>query len=234
LKQEKNVYYYLALSIAAGFFILIISLFKSSDNNLFGIFDKYFVALLFIVICLFGVSLTFYPRWYKRFKTDEKTEDDEQQNKKNLIRHRKGHHPDCDQFKKHTLKIKNKTICAGCTGLALGSIISIILISIYLFFTVNYPVFFHLLLILGLIMVFQIYLEIVIPKRNAIIHTLSNVLHVVGFLLIVISIFETTGNVIYTSIAILFSFLFLDTRVQLSCYNHSLICKKCKKDCKMY
>ena len=109
MKQKKNVYYYLTLSTVAGFFILIISLFKSSDNNLFGIFDKYFVALLFVIICLFGISLAFYPRWYKRFKTDEKTEDGEQQNKKNLIRHRKGHHPDCDQFKKHTLKIKNKT-----------------------------------------------------------------------------------------------------------------------------
>jgi len=132
------------------------------------------------------------------------------------------------------LKIKNKTICAGCTGLALGSIISIILISIYLFFTVNHPVFFNLFLILGLIMIFQIYLEIMISKRNTIVHILSNVSQVVGFLLIAIGIFETTGSIIYALIAVLFSFLFLDTRVQLSCYNHILICKKCEKDCKMY
>jgi len=233
LKQKKNVYYYLTLSIVAGFFILIISLFESSDNNLFGFYDKFFVVILFIVICLFGISLAFYPRWHKRFKTDKKVESSDKQDKK-TIRHRKGHHPDCDQFKKHILKIKNKTICAGCTGLALGSIISIILICIYLFFTINYLVFFRLILILGLIFVFQIYLEIMLLKRNAIIHTLSNVLHVIGFLLIIISIFETTGSIIYALIAILFSFLFFNTRVQLSCYNHSLICKKCEKDCKMY
>jgi len=89
-------------------------------------------------------------------------------------------------------------------------------------------------LLLGLIFVFQIYLEIIIFKRNTIIHIVSNVLHVIGFLLITISIFETTGSVIYSSIALLLCFLFLDTRVQLSLYNHSLICKECKKDCKMY
>jgi hypothetical protein len=233
LKQEKNVYYYLILSFIASFFLLIISFFPSSNNNFSGIYDKYLVVLLFVIICLFGISLAFYPRWYKRFKTDKKAKSGIKQDNKN-IRHRKGHHPDCDQFKKHTLKIKNKTICAGCTGLALGSVISIILILIYLFLTVNYPVFFHLLLILGLIMVFQIYLEIVISIRNTLVHSLSNALHVVGFFLITISIFEITGSVIYSFIAILFSFLFLDTRIQLSSYNHSVICKKCKEDCKMY
>jgi len=231
LNQKKNVYYYLTLSIVAVFFILIITLFEPSDDNLFGIYDKFFVTLLFIIICLFGISLAFYPRWYNRSKTDKNTGRIEKQDNK-AIRHRKGHHPDCDQFEKHTLKAKNKTICAGCTGLALGSAISVILICIYLFFTVNYPVFF--LLVLGLILVFQIYLEIILSKRSTIIHTLSNVLHVVGFLLIVISIFEITGSVIYASIAILFSLLFFVTRVQLSCYNHILICKKCEKDCKMY
>ena len=213
------------------FFILIISLLESSNDNLFGIYDKFFVALLFIIICLFGISLAFYPRWYKRFKTDKKTESSNEKDNK-ATRHRKGHHPDCDQFKKHILKIKNKTICAGCIGLAVGSVISIILICFYLFFTVNYPVFF--LLVLGLILVFQIYLEIILSKRNTIIHTLSNILHVVGFLLIIISIFEITGSLIYASVAIFFSLLFFVTRVQLSCYNHILICKKCEKDCKMY
>jgi len=231
LKQRNNVYYYLSLSIAAVFFILIITLFEPSDNNLFGSYDKHFVAFLFIVICLFGISLAFYPRWYKRSKTDKKTGNSDKQGNK-AIRQRRGHHPDCDQFKKHILKIKNKTICAGCTGLALGSVIAIILMCICLFFKISYPVFF--LLVLGLIFVFQIYLEIILSKRNAIIHTLSNVLHVLGFLLIIISIFEITGSVIYASIAILFSLLFFVTRVQLSSYRHNLICSNCKEKCEMY
>jgi len=231
LSQKKNVYYYLTLSFVAVFFILIISLFESSSNNVFVIYDKFFVAVLFIVICLFGISLAFYPRWYKRFKADRNADTSDNQDHR-VIRHRKGHHPDCDPFKKHTLKIKNKTICAGCTGLTLGSFVAIILTCFYLFFTVNYPVFY--LLAIGLILVFQIYLEIIISRRNTVIHMLSNVLHVVGFLLIIISIFEITGSQIYALIAILFSLLFFVTRVQLSCYNHILICKKCGKDCKMY
>jgi hypothetical protein len=231
LSRKKNVYYYIILSIFAGVFILIISLFY--EKNDFSIYDKIFVVLLFILICLFGLSLSLYPRWYKKFKIDRNIINVDKKNNK-IIRNRIGHHPDCIYFKKHTLKIKNKTICAGCTGLALGSIISIILICFYLYLNVIYSELYNLFLIIGLIFVFQIFLEIMIPKRNVIIHTISNILHVLGFFLITVSILEITGNIIYTSIVIFISFLFLETRIHLSLYNHSLICKKCKKDCKMY
>lgn len=233
MKQKINVYYYLTLSIVAGFFIIIISLYGSSDKNLLDIYDKIFVVLFFIIICFFGISLALFPRWYKRFKTNKNVKSNKSQNNK-IIRNRLGHHPDCDQFEQHILKIKNKKVCTGCTGIALGSIISIILICIYLFSQVNYSVFYYLFLIFGLIFVFQIYLEIMVIIRNRIIHMLSNVLHVIGFFLITISIFELTSSIIYTSISILLSFLFLDTRIQISLYKHCLICKKCKEECKMY
>jgi len=230
LKYKKNVYYYFVLSIVAAIIILSLTLFESTDPDYFGIYDKYFVAVFIILIYILGFSLAIYPRWYKKNKRVI--------NKKkqvgNIIRNRKGHHPDCEQFKNHILKFKNKTFCAGCFGLAIGSIVSVSLILIYLLISVNFTDFYPLILIIGFIFVFQIYLEIIISKRNSIVHMFSNVLHVTGFLLIAVSILEITNSVPYTIIAILFSFLFFNTRVQLSLYNHNLICKKCKYDCKMY
>jgi hypothetical protein len=207
-----------------------LTFFESTDQNYFGIYDKYFVAVLIIIVYILGLSLAFYPGWYKKRKKAI--------NKKKvvnkIVRNRIGHHPDCEQFKNHILKFKNKTFCAGCFGLAIGSIISITLVIIYLLISVNYTAFNPLILIIGFIFVFQIYLEIIISKRNSIVHMFSNILHVTGFILIAVSILEITNSVPYTIITILFSFLFFNTRVQLSLYNHNLECKKCKYACKMY
>ena len=230
MKYKKNVYYYFILSIVAVFFIIILSLFEPVETKYFGIYDKYFVAVFIILVYILGLSLAIYPRWYKKSK---RVINKKKQVEK-IIRNRKGHHPDCEQFKNHILKFKNKTFCAGCFGLAIGSIVSISLILIYLLTSVNFTAFYPLVLIIGFIFVFQIYLEIIISKRNSIVHMFSNVLHVTGFLIIAISILEITNSVPYTIIAILFSFLFFNTRVQLSLYNHNLVCKKCKYDCKMY
>lgn len=230
MKYKKNVYYYFILSIVAAIIIVSLTLFESTDTNYFGIYDKYFVAVFIIIVYIFGLSLAIHPGWYKKGKKAI--------NKKKvvnkIVRNRKGHHPDCGQFKNHILNFKNKTFCAGCFGLAIGSIVSISLILIYLLISVNFTAFYPLILIIGFIFVFQTYLEIIISKRNSIVHMVSNILHVTGFLLIAVSILEITNSVPYSIIAILFSFLFFNTRVQLSIYNHNLICKKCKYDCKMY
>lgn len=230
MKYKKNVYYYFILSIVAAIFIVSLTLFEPTDTKYFGIYDKYFVAVFLILVYILGLSLAIYPGWYKKGKKEI--------NKKKLVnkivRNRKGHHPDCEQFKNHILKFKNKTFCAGCFGLAIGSIVSISLILFYLLISVNFTTFYPLILFIGFIFVFQIYFEIIISKRNSIVHIFSNVLHVTGFFIIAISILEITNSIPYTIIAILFSFLFFNTRVHLSLYNHNLICKKCKYDCKMY
>lgn len=233
MTQKKNILCYLILSFAAAILLIALTLFGSADIKTIDIYDKLFVSAIFIIICVFGISLAFYPRWYKRIKILKKQIEGKQQNQETTMS-RNGHHPDCNQFQSHIIKIKNKTFCAGCFGLALGSVISVFLMIIYAI-SVDFSIFkSHYMLILGLLIIFLIFVEIVSSIRRSIIHLVSNALLVISFLLISISIFELTGSIIYTSIAVILTFLFLDTRVQLSYFNHSLICKKCKKKCKMY
>jgi len=234
LKQKTNVIYYLILSITAAVLLLTLAFFNSSNTASVDIYDKLFVGGVFITICLFGISLAIYPGWFKRFTKQEKHSSNEKQTQK-TARKRKGHHPDCDQFQNHTIRINNKMFCAGCLGLSIGAILSIFLMILYIVIggELSFTTF-YFFMFLGLIIIGLVYIEIMLPIRHAIIHVLSNVFLVVSFLLIVVCIFEITGNKIYGAVSILLSFLWLDTRIKLSNLRHTLICKNCDENCKMY
>lgn len=232
MKPTNNVFYFIILSIVAAFLLLVLVFFSPSNDTVIDIYNRLILGCLFVIICIFGISLAFFPRWYKRtmrIKGDSKGLKGNNKTK----RKRKGHHPDCKEFKNHIIITKNKTICAGCLGLAIGSMISIVLLIVYVFlgsFSFNFMIF----VVFGLIIVFLVYFEIFSPLKNAIVHMAFNALLVIGFLLITIGVFEITGNIIFSIIAIILSFLFLVTRIQISVYNHSSICSKCKEKCKMY
>ena len=83
-------------------------------------------------------------------------------------------------------------------------------------------------------MIFLAYIEIVFPEKYMIFHIVSNVILVLGFIMVTISIFEIKGDKIYGVLGIIISVLWLDTRIQLSNYLHSSICSDCVKKCKMY
>ena len=234
MKQKTNVIYYLILSITAAILLLTLAFFNSSNTASVDIYDKLFVGGVFITSCLFGISLAIYPGWFKRFTKQEKQSPNKKQTQK-AARKRKGHHPDCDQFQNHTIRIDNKILCAGCLGLSIGAILSIFLMILYIVIggELSFTTF-YFFMFLGLILIGLVYIEIMLPIRHAIIHVLSNVFLVVSFLLIVVCIFEITGNKIYGAVSILLSFLWLDTRIQLSYWQHSLICNNCTEQCKMY
>ena len=234
MKQMKNVFYYLILSIVAALLLLVLAFFGSSSVATVDIFDKLIVSAVFIITCIFGISLAIHPGWFKRFKNHEMPSKNEKHDQK-TTRKRKGHHPECVGFQSHTIKIKNKILCAGCTGLAIGSIISILLTIIYLAIAFNQPLaIFRLLLLIGLSLIGLVFIEIMLPIRSSIIHVISNIILVISFFIIAICILEITGNKIYGMIGVLLSTLFLDTRIRISNWRHVSICNNCTETCKMF
>jgi hypothetical protein len=214
--------------------LLILVFFSFSSSKNIATNDWLFVSGIFIFSCLIGISLAIYPGWHRRF-LKRRIRTDGNQNIQKKARKREGHHPNCDHFKNHTVKIKNKLYCAGCLGIALGCIISIFIMIFYTLIIVKLSsTIFLLLIMLSLIIIGFVYMEIILFKRNTFIHIISNLLLVISFLVITISITEITGNKIYGVISIILSFLWLDTRIQLSNWHHTLICKKCDESCKMY
>jgi len=234
LKQKSDIFSYIFLSIVAALLIIILVYFDASKTTIINFYDRLLIVGFCVIGCLFGISLAFYPGWYKKSSKSNK----KSQRKKNEMvasRRRKGHHPDCDEFKDHVVRFNSKVFCTGCLGLALGAFSSIILMIIYI--AINREITLivsFLLLSLGLILIAFNFIEIMVPNRHKIIHIFSNIFIMIGFLMIVIGVFEITGSKTYAIISIIFTFLWLYARIQLSNLRHSIICGKCKEKCKMY
>jgi hypothetical protein len=212
----------------------IVIFFKITSENTLGISDRIIIGIIFIICCLIGISLSIYPGWIKR-KLGGTIKDSAKNINEKPERKRIGHHPDCDRFKSHKISIKDNVYCAGCLGLAIGCLISIILMSIYVTFSCSLSSeFFLFLTIFGFFIIGFVFIESLVNNKNILTHIISNSLLVLSFLIIIVGITELTRSISFGIICIVITFLWMDTRIQLSKWNHSTICKKCDKSCKMY
>jgi uncharacterized membrane protein len=228
------IMFYLILSTIGAALIIMIFWFRSSEIRSINPFDKMFVGGAFISSCIFGLSLALKPNWVGRF-VNRGSKGHGSQKVDTTKRKRQAHHPDCEPFEGHTITINKKVRCAGCTGLALGSTVSIVLMIFYVVLPYEIPPTpLYILIILGMILIALNYLDLSILNENAHLHLISNTFLVIGFFLIVISVFEKTGSITYGLLAVVLSFLWLDTRIQLSDWHHSLTCKSCGNVCKVY
>jgi hypothetical protein len=129
----------------------------------------------------------------------------------------------------------DKTWCAGCLGLLIGCLLSIILMILYVVVPFQQPpAISRLLFFLGLLVIAFVYLEIILGSRHSIIHVLSNGMLILSFFIITASIVELSGKVEYGLYTILLCILWLDTRIQLSRWHHRRLCSSCPELCKIY
>lgn len=205
--------------------MIVASVFSYSEQNVIHISDKLVVGGAFIISCIFGIYAAVKPDWIYPKGGDG------QQSQRKII----GHHPDCEEFNNHVIKIKNSILCPGCYGLALGSVISILLMSGYIVFPIEIQkIHLYDLIILGMLLIVLNFVEIIIPATTAYFHLISNIFLVISFFLIILGILHLTGNMIFGLLAVLISYLWLDTRVQLSDWRHSQVCQNCIESCKVY
>jgi hypothetical protein len=230
LNKKNPVTYYLILSASGAALIMLLSLSGSPNIKTIQMSDKLVIGIAFILSCMSGICVAIKPNLTKRLP--KRSSHDRQPIQTIELR---GHHPECEHFKSHIIKIRDKILCPGCSGLAMGSIISITLMSFYIVFLKEIPqAILPILIILGIVLIAFSYIEIVIPTRKTYLHLISNIFLVISFLLIIIGIFHLTGSVIYGLFAVLISFLWLDTRIQLSNWHHSRVCKNCSETCKVF
>lgn len=232
MNKKNPVTYYLILSASGAALIILLSLSSSPNIKTIQMSDKLAIGVAFILSCMSGICVAIRPNLTKRLP---KRGSHHRQLIQTIMRELRGHHPECEQFKSHTIKIRNKILCPGCSGLAMGSIISITLMSFYIVFLKEIPqAILPILIILGIVLIAFSYIEIMIPTRKTYLHLISNIFLVISFLLIIIGIFHLTGSVIYGLFAVLISFLWLDTRIQLSNWHHSEVCLNCSETCKVF
>lgn len=238
MRQKEGVGYYIVLSAMGAAFVSVIALLGAQTGVSISDAERILVGIAFISSALFGISIAFRPGWLGRLARKgvhgaDQVEYGESSHPRS--RRRFGHHPDCEGFNSHRIRVRNGTYCAGCLGLSMGATAAIILTVLHT--VVPYRLSglsLYVAIFLGLLIVFLNFGEITATVRNPFAHLFSNAALVVGFLLVVLGVFELTGSVVYGLFGILISFLWLDTRIRLSKWRHHRICEDCGEGCKAY
>lgn len=224
---------YLTFSIFAAVLIIFLVGTTPSHPPPISFFEKVGIASVFILSCIVGISFTYRPNWLRQHFLKSKNE--EKNMPPQVKRSFQGHHPDCPTFQNHTIQWKEKTWCAGCLGLFIGLCVSILLMIIYTGIEFQLTkMMAYLLLFLGLFILPVVYSEILYRSRYAIVHVVINSMLPLSFFLITIGVGGITGQFIYGFFTILLCFLWLDTRIQLSKWRHSILCTHCSESCKMF
>jgi uncharacterized membrane protein len=227
------VAFYLVLSLIGAMFLIGIVLYSPVSSPMPTVPDKIVVASTFIFLCILGISFSLRPNWLKgmMLKNNMTGSNNAHESKRCFL----GHHPDCSFFDTHRIRYAKKTWCAGCFGLLIGCLVSMILMVLYV--AISYQqssTLSRLLFFFGLFLIVLVYVELFLGSSSPTIHIIFSSLLIVGFFCITIGIIELSGNGIYGFFTILICTLWLETRIQLSRWRHSLLCKECSESCKMY
>ncbi|MCJ7696417.1 MAG: hypothetical protein MUO40_13470, partial [Anaerolineaceae bacterium] len=95
MNQKKRVIYYLIFSTIGAALLIVASVFGYSNQNVIHMSTKLVVGGAFIISCMLGIYAAVKPDWYPKGG-------DGQQSQIKMI----GHHPDCEEFNNHVIKIK--------------------------------------------------------------------------------------------------------------------------------
>ena len=237
MKGTGRIRMYLLLSFLGGVLVLVIALVGLQDDVALTSNERRFVVTPLNVACALGISMALRPNWRKRWFGDEGTIDggSDDANEPLPGPRRRGHHPECETYASHTLTWRGKVRCAGCTGLAIGAFLVIVLGIVY----VRVPTSITwaagpALVLAGVSLValdlFAAWAGGIDPRANM---TL-NCLMVLGFAFVSIGLLEATGEWTWGLVGVVFSVLWMDTRIQLSRWYHAAVCTVCPEGCKAY
>lgn len=234
MKQTKNIFIYLIFSSIAVALVVFLVQEAPPDPPVIPIIEKIGIAGVFITCCIFGISFTLRPNWVHRHLTKKKSNGET--NAVNEVKRAfRGHHPDCPAFQNHTIRWKERVLCAGCLGLFVGLCLSIVFMMLYLVIDIQLPkMMSYLIFFAGLFILFWVFLENLFIQKHLSSHAFSNSMLPVSFFIITISVVGVTGKFIYGFFMILLCSLWIDTRIQLSKWRHGLLCAHCTNPCKMY
>jgi hypothetical protein len=141
----------------------------------------------------------------------------------------RGHHPPCGRFSTHLISGVGRTLCAGCTGLVLGALISIAGSLMYFFIGLN-PGDSYILFWFGFAFILLGLFQHRIDLDDPFIHTILNVVFVLGAFLLEVGVDRINGSLLVQSYLLAITVYWIMTRIVLSEADHVSICERCRQE----
>jgi len=218
-----------------GLCLVAVLTFNNANSGADYPWRKPLIGSIFSSVCILGTLSAFFPSKCSQiihFETQngERTSSGSDSlsplGKKPQLR---GHHPSCEKFSAHILLIGNRTLCAGCSGLALGAIASLIGTSLYFFANFSLNSGYLFIFWAGFIGVAGGLLQYHLFKvKEGSVHFLLNSAFVLGAFLLLMGADAMTSNLSVGIYILSLDIFWIYTRIELSRWNHSVICSNCK------
>ena len=239
--SKYNIIYMLTISFFAIFFTISLPfIYQMTSQSMPS--RMVLVGSIFIVICSLGIIAIFAPTecsniisGKKRVKSNPEVEKQPLYNyvfhlSKFKIKH--GHHPQCNMFSDHEFRMGKRTFCAGCTGLLIGTLVSITGSVGYFFSGWSLQNQNLLLIELGITAVTLGLLQfhLIMVRRNYQ-RVILNAFFILGMFLIIIGIDSMFQSFQIDLFMILIFLFWMTTRIFLSRNNHDKNCIVCGFAC---
>jgi len=230
--------FYLAISLL-GLGLLAILTFNQTVPKTDFTWQKPLVGSIFSVICIFGIIVGLSPSSCSQithFKTAERRNSHiakRSNNEETSIAFR-GHHPICGNFASHVLSFGNRILCAGCTGLVTGAVLSLTGSLLYFFIGFSIGEFGVLVFWLGFLGVLCGLLQYKLPISNSYMHFILNVIFVLGVFLLLVGVNSANESLTLDLYFLALSVYWILTRIELSRAEHRKKCISCSlKTCSL-
>lgn len=142
----------------------------------------------------------------------------------------KGHHFDCEGYVSHTVELGGRTLCAACSGLFLGAIVAIFGSLAYFFLDAGLGQFGLGFLMIGMALVALGFVQF---EFSGLSRLLINALFVLGASLVLLAADALLMNFFIDLYVISLMLLWILTRILLSQWDHSRICRSCNVVCEL-
>jgi len=215
----------MSVSIFGVFFIVILAFNPPIIHENF-FCRKQLVGSIFSLICVSGISAALFPKQCSQISHFQRVDT----NSTSHLIHTNSHHPNCEEFSAHVIRISNRTLCAACTGLLFGAVVALIG-TVFCFFggwhteDASFSVVF-----IGLVGIILGFLQF---KFRSFIRLILNAVFVLGAFLILVGIDELTQSLFIDLFLVAFIVFWILTRVQFSQWDHWRICSSCKSPCEV-
>jgi len=200
------------------------------------------VGSTYASICVLGAIAVFFPKkcsqtlnpksWKTALTTTNGASQPEERKTTTLFGFKltHGHHPNCESFRDHEFQIGNKTFCAGCTGLLIGALISLVTVSAYFLSPVQLDIVIPLIG-LGFITVLAGLLTPTLITGRSTIRLAMNALLILGMSSILVGTDTLLRSIQIDLYLISLDVVWLTTRISLSQISHERICTYCTRKC---
>ena len=208
-----------------GMFLLIIWANNPPTINDNFSWRKPLIGSLFSLTCILGILASVFPSkcseafHFREARTNVAT--------RQILS--ASHHPDCEKFLAHVVRIKGCTRCAACSGLLLGAIIALAGACFYFSSGLRIENA-RFLSLVGMVGVLIGFLQL---RFKGYVRLASNSLFVIGAFLCLVGVDQASQSVAIDLLSVILIVFWIFTRIQLSQWDHSRICDNCDSSCRL-